>query len=151
MILDRVENAARYMGMSKYLDRALAALLKTDFHSLEEGRHDVDGDNVYILVQSPEFKAAENAHYEAHRQYIDIQLALKPGETISYAPVSALDGVLPYNEEDDILFFEDQRDGLMIRMDVGMFVVFAPQDGHRTCMGRPGDVGRKVVVKVRAS
>ena len=44
MIYDKTENAQRYMGISRNLDRALRYMTETDLAQMEDGRHEIEGD-----------------------------------------------------------------------------------------------------------
>lgn len=150
MIFDRLENLGQYRGISKWLDTAIDAVQKMDLSTMEVGRYDIAGDDVYCMVQAPALKAAADTKWEAHERYIDIQIALGDGEAIGYAPLARIDGWLPYNAEKDVLLSTSRAAGLLLPMDAGMFAVFFPEDAHRPCEG-VGDAaeGHKAVVKVR--
>ena len=44
MIYDKTENAQRYMGISRNLDRALRYMTETDLAQMEDGRIHIDPD-----------------------------------------------------------------------------------------------------------
>ena len=90
MITDTLKNISLYRGISQRIGTAIDFIEKTDLHALADGRHVVDGENVFVNVMSPAFK--EQNTWEAHRNYIDIQIALKDGETIEWLPLEAVPG-----------------------------------------------------------
>jgi YhcH/YjgK/YiaL family protein len=51
MITDHISNAALYFPISERMKMALEYLADTDFYQLAPGRYDLDGDNVYAMVQ----------------------------------------------------------------------------------------------------
>ena len=74
MILDRLENAARYEAMYPGFRVAFEYLRKHhEGGGLEPGRHEVDGVRVYASVGKDEGRGRDGARLEAHRKYIDIQ------------------------------------------------------------------------------
>ena len=50
MILDSLENRARYYALNPRLEKAFDYLLSTDLGALPAGRHAIDGDDVFITV-----------------------------------------------------------------------------------------------------
>ena len=50
MILDKLENADLYSVMSKNLKKGFEYLKNTDFSSLEVGRYEIDGKEVFAFV-----------------------------------------------------------------------------------------------------
>ena len=56
MIYDSLKHAEIYQGVHPGVQRGLALLRDTDFSKMEDGRHEIDGDNLFILLQSYEKK-----------------------------------------------------------------------------------------------
>lgn len=143
MIYDTLANLPRYRGISKPLDKAIDFLTSTDLSTLS-GKTVIDGDRVYLNVQDAQMKPFSEGRWEAHRAYIDIQIALTEGETIHYAPLGSIADWEPYQW--DIHFSSDANEGIALPMTPGAFGMFMPQDAHRPGIGE-GTV-RKAVVKV---
>ena len=150
MIFDTIKNIGCYRGLSANMDRAIETLLTTDFSTLETGRYEIDGDNVFFMIQEPELKEEENALYEAHRKYADIQLALTDGEVILTLPLDQIEEWQPFDDNKDIGFSVNSEPGIPLDMKPGCYAIFFPQDAHMPCL-RGGDEKkcRKVVVKVK--
>ena len=150
MILDTLLHWRRYAGLSPRFPAAFE-FLEGLGANVETGRHELDGDNLFALVQAYTTKPAADAQFEAHRRYIDIQCVLSGQETIFWAPLAGLRRVAsPYDEKADIIFFPLEPPALPVRVGTGQFAILFPDDAHAP--GRvwesPGDVV-KVVVKVR--
>lgn len=150
MIFDTMKHIGCYRGLSANMDRAIDALLNTDFSTLAPGRYEVDGDNVFFMIQEPQLKEEEDALYEVHRKYADIQLALTDGEVILSLPVEQLEEWQDFDEAKDIGFSANSEPGIPLDMRAGCFAIFFPQDAHMPCL-RGGDEKkcRKAVVKVK--
>ena len=150
MIFDTMKNINCYRGLSSNMDKAIELLLNTDFSALEAGRYEVDGDNVFFMIQEPQLKEEENALYEVHRKYADIQLALTDGEVILALPIDQVEDWQTFDEDKDIGFSANSEPGIPLDMKPGCFGIFFPQDAHMPCL-RGGDEKkcRKVVVKVK--
>jgi biofilm protein TabA len=150
MILDRLEHASRYAGLEKSIREALDYLRSVDFSRLPEGRHTIDGDRLFALVQRYRPKPPAEATWEAHRRYADVQYVIEGSERIGYAPL--VDGVAvtrPYDAEKDVVFFDVRGD--LFALPAGSFAVFMPQDIHAPGLLASDSAAvaevRKVVVK----
>lgn len=147
MIIDRIENAARYARLGRRLASALEFLRATDFSQTEPGRYELDGAELYYLVQVYTPKPVAAGAAEAHRRYIDIQYVLQGEEYIGYADLSQMQAG-EYLAEKDFLKVEGSVD--LVRVAAGSFMLLYPNDAHMPGLttGAPGVV-RKVVVKVK--
>jgi YhcH/YjgK/YiaL family protein len=149
MIFDKIENAEHYYGISQGLEKGLRFLKETDLDSLELGRHEIDGDKLYILVQEYEPKDLKDASFEAHKRYIDIQYISKGQELMAYAPLNKLEVTKEYDEVKDIMRL--QGTGSFCAADENSFLIFFPHDGHMPGVASEEKVKvRKIVVKILA-
>lgn len=147
MIIDHLKNASQYVGTDKRLAAALRYLQDTDLASVPPGRYEIDGSDVFALVQEYDSKLKEKGYWEAHRQYIDVQYVAKGAELMGYAH---LDRLRPgaYDATRDFLPLEGEGDFFEVRE--GTFVILSSQDAHMPgiALTLPQPV-KKVVVKVR--
>ncbi len=150
MIVDKIENAGVYADLSEQLAKALEVLKKEDFSKKAEGRYDIDGSNLYYLVQRYQTKPMEQCKLEAHENYIDIQFAADGEEILAYTPIDNLEVTTPYNKEKDIVFYKTPAKITSVNLTPGMFCVLYPQDAHmpKCQLSGPSNV-LKVVVKVK--
>jgi YhcH/YjgK/YiaL family protein len=150
MILDTLDQAARYSALSPRFTAAFAFLRQvTDATSL--GRHEIAGDEVFALVQQHLTKPVRERQYESHRKYIDIQFLQRGREVMYWAPLALLSHVtMPFDEKQDAALYGLIPDGVPLAVTAGQFTIFYPEDGHvpSCAWGEPAEV-RKVVVKVR--
>jgi YhcH/YjgK/YiaL family protein len=147
MIFDTLDNHVRYAGLGHDLPRALKFLAETDLAALPIGRIDIDGDNLYAMVQEYVTKPVEQGLWEAHRKYIDVQYMLSGQERMGFANLRAMQ-LGEYVPEKD--FQPMTGNGNFVDVFAGAFVIFFPEDGHMP--GLRVDVPepvRKVVLKVR--
>jgi hypothetical protein len=87
--INRKSFAISYFSNRDRWDKAFAFLRDNDLSSIELKRYDIDGDNVYATVSEYLTKNEEDARYEVHRAYIDIQYVVSGKELIGVAPLSA--------------------------------------------------------------
>lgn len=148
MITDHISKAALYFPISERLKMALQYLSKTDFSKLAPGRYDIDGDNVYAMVQEYSTKPVADCALEAHKKYIDVQFMAEGEECIGYESMAKQEIAEPYHENEDYWLFNGNPG--LIKYTKGMFAVLYPQDLHmpKVISGESMEV-RKVVVKVR--
>lgn len=152
MIADTLERLADYSGSVPGLGRVIEFLGSTDLGSLGIGRHAIDGERIYLLIQEYATKPAAEKKWEAHRAYVDLQIVVSGRESMGYAPVGRLDPAQAYNAEKDVAFYDDGgRPESEILVGAGGFCVFFPTDAHRPgCHAAGESAVRKAVVKLRA-
>lgn len=148
MIIDHINNAPMYYGLGPRVEKALRYLADTDLASAATERYDLEGDDLFALVQEYQSKAWDEGSWEAHRQYADVQYVVSGTEYMGYARVEDLQGSEEYDPDRD--FLKLQGRGTFYAMKAGTFVILFPQDGHMPGMTieAPAPV-KKVVVKVR--
>ena len=150
MIFDDVRNTELYRGISPLLDRVFDLIDTEDFASMPDGKYDVDGENLYYMVQRYATLPIEDGLFEAHRKYIDIQLVVSGSEVIGYANLDGLAVSSPYDETNDCELYERPEKWTLLECCSDSFVVLWPQDTHMPCRisEQECDVC-KVVLKVR--
>ena len=118
---------------------------------VEDGRHVIDGDALYVNVMTYESKEAERSCFEAHKNYIDIQVIIEGEEIIGFESNDKLTVTKEYDDEGDYMLYSlnDKYDS--IRVGSGEFAIIFPEEPHAPGIaadGKPARV-RKAVVKVR--
>ena len=147
MILDRLENAADYYPLDPRIEEALRYLKENDLRRKGIGRYEIDGENLFAIVDGYLTDDVENGYLEAHRKYIDVQFMMQGEEWVGYAPLGDREPTRPYSEEDDEAAYAG--DCSLFKFEEGMFAIFYPQDLHMPGRGPRRAPVRKVVVKIR--
>lgn len=144
MIKDRIENY-KNTKVEKNIFKGLEFLTSTDFSKLKDGKH-IISDDLYVNVQT--YKTKQDADFEAHRLYADIQYIISGEEKIGVTNYTDCTTSIPYSAEADIEFLKGN--GPFYEMSVGDFMILYPQDAHKPSItiNTPTTV-RKAVVKVR--
>lgn len=150
MILDTLDGLGRYAVLAPRFAEAIAFLRQLGPAPML-GRHDIDGDFTYALVQQYQTRPFAGSHLEAHRRYVDIQYIVRGSETIFWAPVTKLAIATPYDATKDVGFFSSCTDVIPVPVQAGQCAILFPEDAHAPCCawGEPAEVV-KVVVKVAA-
>lgn len=147
MILDVLEHATRYRTGLARLDEALSWVARGQLDALALGRHDLQGDALYALVQEYDTRPLESCRWEAHRRYIDLQVVLRGTERMGWSPLGRMSATEPYDAERDVAFFDG--DGEFFTLRPGMFAVFFPHDAHMPQVATAACAAvRKLVLKV---
>ena len=148
MIVDNIKNANLYFGMGERIEKALKYLQQNDFTKMDTGKYEIDGSNVFALVQKYDSKPLSAGLWEAHRNFIDVQYVADGAEQMGYAFIEPMKVSKEYDPAGDCLLLEGK--GNMLVCSKGTFCIFAPADAHMPCIAidAPQPIV-KVVVKVR--
>jgi YhcH/YjgK/YiaL family protein len=130
-------------------DRAFSFLGKADLQNFAKGKYEIEGTDLYAIVDEYTSRNEAETRFEAHRIYADIQYIISGRELIGIVPLSETSVTVPYDTEKDICFLDSQR-GEKIPAMPDRYFIFFPYDAHRPGM-RDGDNAsvKKAVIKVR--
>ncbi len=146
MIADSLKNYKSYLSICPHLEKAFDFILNNDLASFADGRHDIDGDNIFAMVSTPQLKRPEDAPVETHRRYLDIQLVLSGKEAFGWISADDLTSpTAPFDEAKDICFWNDTPT-MQFELHEGQMAIFLPEDGHAPMIGE-GQI-KKCIVKV---
>ncbi len=152
MIIAKLEDLFAQVPPAVNLEKALHALLELRAQDLPDGRVEVDGDRIYALVQSyTTLPATDDAKYEAHRNYIDIQYIASGCEAMGWADLARMQVTKAYNAEKDVANGVCPLSvGTLVKVNAGEAAVFFPSDAHapKLAAGDPAPL-RKIVMKVK--
>lgn len=148
MIFDTIENCELYKDVSPAIGKALEALKTFDLEG-KDGRYDIDGENIFFIVQRYKSRPKQEK-LEAHKNYIDIQYIDSGSEQIGYRCAKGLKPSVAYDKEKDVQFFADSDETIFLNMTKGSFAIFWPDDAHMPgCqIDGPEDI-LKVVIKIK--
>lgn len=149
MILDSLRDRALYHPLGARIAAGLEYLAGFD-PATEDGRHAIDGELVFALVQSYETGPGSEKRFESHRLHLDIQSLVSGRERILHAPAGELEVETPHDDARDIAFHREPGASSSLLLGPGDFCILYPHDAHKPgCMAGGRDAVRKVVVKVR--
>ena len=146
MILATLAEADRYRALHPLFARAFEFLRGTDLHALPPGKHPVQGEPLFAIVEACAGRTRAEAKLECHRRYIDIQLVLEGSDEMGWKPLAECkDPATEYDAARDIRFFNDAP-ASWIATPPGSFCVFFPEDTHAPLVS--AGMIRKVVMKI---
>lgn len=134
---------------NKYYKAALKFIAENDLSAMENGKHILDGDNLFVNIVDSKLKTPQEARLEVHNVYIDIQVPLSKSESFGVKPRSEAKGPEgDFNTEKDILFYTD-KDWQTITVDKGQPITFDPDTAHAPLIGE-GEI-HKAIFKVKVA
>jgi YhcH/YjgK/YiaL family protein len=146
VILDTLARSGRYTALHPAFARAFDLLASRDLATLEPGRHEIDGDHIYVTVAHKDGRGREGARLEVHRRYLDIQFTIDGSEEIGWRPLDECrQAAGPFDPSNDIQFFRDAP-RTWVALPPGHFAIFFPEDAHAPLAGR--GLLKKAIVKV---
>ncbi len=147
MIFDHINHIDCYKGIHPRIFRGLQLLQTVDFSTMELGRYEVEGDDLFYMVQAYTTRP-NDGQGEAHKKYVDIQCILAGQEQIGLERLNDQSILVDGRPDGDIWFYKIGGD--TITLNPNQFAVLWPQDIHGPgfCVGTPSDC-RKVVIKVK--
>lgn len=147
MIIDTLDKLVCYESLNPLFKNVVEFIKNNDLAAMEEGKHPICGDDLFVNIQVAKGKNREDAKLETHRRMIDIQIPLSTCETYGYTPLCSLPD-LEYNAEKDIIKYEGLAD-TYVTCKPGEFAIFFPQDGHAPCISDEPEI-KKAIFKVKA-
>lgn len=148
MILVPVDQLEHHAAVLPHWPAVKAFLDRPDLATLEPGRVEIAGDDVFAIVADDVAREAAPP-LEAHRRYLDVQLAVRGSFDVLWHPLAACTQVrAPYEAEHDVLLMDDVPH-TRLHLTPGVAAVFYPDDAHAPLP--PADQVRKIVVKVALS
>ncbi|MCC9065524.1 YhcH/YjgK/YiaL family protein [Flavobacterium piscisymbiosum] len=148
MIVDSLQNAAKYFSLHPKFKEAFDYVNQNDISKLEEGAFEIaEGLKVIVIVGEGATKEESIKGFECHDQNIDIQISIKGPETFAWKPREKC--VSPngeYSDERDVRFFHDKPD-MFFELQEKQFAILFPTDVHAAMIGE-GTI-KKIVIKVK--
>ena len=147
MIIGKLKDLNRYIGLSKEIDEAISYVLNTDLLALEIGRHELNGN---VIVNRQQYYGKTDTFAESHKDFIDLQIVVKGKEKMGYADISnnTVKVMEDYNPEIDLAKYY-VSDECFYEMSDDSFALIFPEDIHRPGMKVDEELIEKVVVKIR--
>ena len=143
------ENIRKY---PKAIQKAIQYLTDNDITTMEKGKYEIDGTDMFVLVMDAQTATMQEKKAEAHKKYIDVQYLATGEERVGFTPdVGGYDIELDDESRDLILFSRIENESF-VDVTPGCYTIFFPEDIHRPCVAvnEPMTV-RKAVVKIHVS
>lgn len=146
MIKDNLKNAETYYNISENLRTGFEWIKNNNLKNMPEGRYEIS-DKIYANLQS--YTTKDNAPYEAHKDYIDIQYMVTGEELSGVTDYSNCSVEEKYDKEKDIEFLKINKEEEFYKIAEGEFFVFFPHDAHKPALKVNENKNvKKVIIKV---
>ncbi|MGE6355495.1 YhcH/YjgK/YiaL family protein [Flavobacterium sp. NPDC079362] len=148
MIVDSLQNAAKYFSLHPNFKKAFDYVQQTDISTLEEGAFEIaEGLKVIVIVGEGATKEESIKGFECHDKNIDIQISIIGPETFAWKPrEKCISPNGDYSDERDVRFFYDKPD-MFFELQEKQFAILFPDDVHAAMIGE-GTI-KKIVIKVK--
>ena len=134
----------------KGFEAAFEFLDRKSLGEVPVGKHAIEGEQVYALVQKLPSRAPDTAQFESHRKYIDLHYIVSGQEITGFAPAESLKLAVPYDESKDVMLYAVPSEYTKIEMKPGHFAIYHPGQAHLpNCHFQGAHDLHKVVVKVQ--
>lgn len=148
MIFGNITQLSDYGFLDDQIKECFEYAKQHDLLQYEKGRHEIDGDRLFVNIAEYETTTAENRFWEAHKNYLDLHLMLNGQEQIDLNFIENME-VKEFVEKDDFLPMEGGKNG-DVTLRSGDFLICYPSDGHRTAVAVDGpEKIKKAIFKVR--
>ena len=148
MIFGNIHNLKEFPFLEEQIKECFTYAKEHDLASYEKGSHAIDGDRLFVNIVEYTTTIPEKRFWEAHKNYLDIQVMIHGTEQIDLNFIQNMD-VKEFVEKDDFLPMDGEKNSSVILRD-GDFLICYPSDGHRTAVAVNGpETIRKAIFKVR--
>jgi len=147
MIIDTLDNLGKYAALSPLMATIAEYLDTHDLSELDNGKHYLQGRDLFINVTDTRGRTRQEAVIETHKRMLDIQIPLSASETYGYTPLCRLPEA-DYNDEKDVTKYGDLQAEQYVTCEPGMFALFLPEDGHAPCISEAESL-HKAIVKMK--
>lgn len=149
MIFDNISSSKKYENINPHFNKAFEFLKREDLNTLPAGRYEIEGSEVFALIQEYETKELEDKVYEAHKMYIDLQYMLEGEERMGFLPIDKLSIEAPYSKETDAMLLGGEK--VLQGLRAGEFYIFFPEEPHMPGVKNNETMKvKKVVIKIKA-
>ncbi len=134
------------------IQTALDWIADHDAAQMEAGTYELQGKDIYVMIQDFTTQPAGDRRPERHDDYLDIQYIVSGVERMGYVPYTGAETVQEDPEGKDVTFYQDLTGEAFVDVTPGSYCIFFSNDIHRPgcAAGEPAPV-RKVVAKVKQS
>ena len=149
MVVGNISDLKDFSWLVEGVQKAFEYAKTHDMLSYEKGRHDIDGEDLYVNIAEYETTAPENRFWEAHREYLDLHFMLRGPEQIDVNFIQNLRQEEYVPKDDFLPLFGDPNSSVVLNE--GDFLLAYPADAHRTAVaveGKPAVI-KKAIFKIR--
>ncbi len=123
-----------------------------DIANMETGTYEIQGKDIYAMVQDITTQPVEERRAERHDAYLDIQYIHSGTERMGFTHYTGKETILENPEGKDVVFYTNLPQESFIDVTAGCYCIFLSNDIHRPgCAATKPEHVRKVVFKIKES
>lgn len=148
MFFSNIEVVEKYNYLEDKFRAAYQWLRETALESLTVGSYPILGNQVVANVQEYTTLSLEEASFESHEKYFDIQYLVSGQEQFG---ICKREGLREKHRvpENDVIFYEEPEQSGTVLLLPGDLIVVAPEDAHKPrCRAAKAQLVKKIVIKV---
>jgi biofilm protein TabA len=133
------------------IQKGVDYLRNTDVHLMQPGKYEIDGEDMFVLIQEVETKVKSERQFESHIKYVDIQYLISGEEEIIGFARQHDGHIIVENEfkTKDMALYHQVEGDMDLHLKPGMFAIFFPSDLHRPICSTSGNTKiKKAVIKI---
>ena len=130
MITGKIKNIGMYKGISANLDKAIESILNEEYLNKNIGKYEIESDQIFFSVQNLATKTMEEALFETHKKYIDIQIVIEGKE--NYGVLLSDENLeihTPFYSGKDLTFFKKDAETIFT-LTPEDFIIFFTDEPH---------------------
>ncbi|ARJ51619.1 YhcH/YjgK/YiaL family protein [Staphylococcus lutrae] len=147
MIIAERKDFKRYVAINPHFHKVNDFLANTDLSQLEEGRIDIDGDNVFANCMTYVADGVAGGQFENHKKYIDIHLVIHNTEEMAVSALQDARSKAEFDVENDFELFDSDHYQIIKLNESNLLVTFE-EDLHQPKVRVNDDNVKKLVIKV---
>ena len=148
MIVDKITNLSRYAYVP-HVQKVIDFLNSNDITTIALGSYDLGDECKVKVMEYLTHEEPEEVLFEAHREFLDLQLLAKGEELFLTQAIELGDEAVPYKKDKDVEFF---RVGYYnsLALNTENFAILFPNDLHIGNMNADGESAvKKLVFKLK--
>lgn len=147
--MEKYNDYKKEKALSDAVRRCFEFAAKNDLNTLPRGRNEIDGKNLYVNIAEYDTKPIKDCIWEAHKEYIDVQIMLSGHERLYVENINNLKTGEYVPEKDFVPCFGDTK--TFVDFQPSVCVALWPDDAHMTGVS-DGDAPvhvKKAIFKVK--
>ncbi len=144
------QNKELEQSLPAVLHKALEYLRTCNFDTIEDGKHIINGENIFMNVMRYETTPREQRKAECHQRYIDVQFLISGQEMIGVGLEQTTNELLQvYSSDSDAALYGRVQDEKYYSLEQGSYLILMPGEIHRPgCSIADSSKVRKAVIKI---
>ena len=135
---------------SEALEKCITFACEHDLQNMPNGKYEICGNEIFAVISEYQTSPAAERQWEAHREYVDLQVVIRGEEVVEVSPLSKMI-CRDYNANQDFLMCDGEAEEKVILQGTKGLLLF-PEDAHKPGVENDGSQFiKKIVFKIHHS